>query len=95
VRWTPALVVLLILAVATAGSEPSLSWRLTQLNAKIAEHRREIERLEQEKRRLLDVPDSPPEVGPESRLYTGPRNGRYYINAKGRKVYQRKLPPDH
>ncbi len=83
---------LLLVVAATTAQEVSRTNRIAQINAKIAGHQREIDRLEEEKRRLLDLPDaaSGKDRRDSSRTFTGPRNGRYRYDAKGRKVYDRK-----
>ncbi|MBC7925200.1 MAG: hypothetical protein H7039_06040 [Bryobacteraceae bacterium] len=96
------LVLLVLLTAVTLyaekPAEPELSraGRLTRINAKIAELERQIEYWDEEKRRLLDIPDVPKSVSRKRgvQVFTGPRNGRYYLSPSGRRVYESRAAKD-
>ncbi|MDZ4798410.1 MAG: hypothetical protein SGI92_09630 [Bryobacteraceae bacterium] len=68
------------------------SWRLTEINAKIAELERQLEYWKEKKRVLVDIPDAPREALKENSkpVHRGPRNGKYHYSDSGKKVYERK-----
>jgi len=83
---------LLVTQVAWAEEAKTRSWRLTEINAKIADLQKQLEYWQGKKRELLDIPDAAPEALKKDgrAVHTGPRNGKYHIGPSGKKVYERK-----
>lgn len=95
VRRTVILLTLLlcIWGNATETKTPSREWQITEINSKIAALQAQIDRLQEQKRRLIDLPDVPPPTNrrvEETHIHTGPRNGKYHYTPSGKKVYDRR-----
>ena len=72
---------------------PSRTWQITEIDSKIAALQVQIDRLQEQKRRLMDLPDVPPPTNrrvEETHIHTGPRNGKYHYTPSGKKVYDRR-----
>jgi hypothetical protein len=92
VRWIALLLALGSFAIsAEAPQTPTRAWQVTQIDAKIAALQSQIDRLQEQKRRLLDLPDIPPPQSSRvqaTHIHTGPRNGKYHYTPTGKKVYE-------
>src|SRR3954454_520702 len=82
----------LLLCAQQQPNPASRAWQVTEIDGKIAALQKQLDRLEEQKRRLLDMPEVPPPSEKhitETHIHTGPRNGKYHYTASGRKVYDR------
>jgi len=80
-------------ARAAESNPPSRVWQITEIDSKIAALQLQIDRLQERKRRLMDLPDVPAPTNrrvEETHIHTGPKNGKYHYTPSGKKVYDRR-----